>query len=206
MEQHASWTETVRDIFLSPLQCCLTSGSPDEAENHSLTEGSMTVMPIPLTTEITETTQLLDQPYYQCYGPSQPGLEQEKNQSYKPFTTDAPNIVAAPRPVSAFSFQLFEEFDKWDGKEGVDTDATDDQDNQTDPFEYDNAPEYRDILGHKVTTAPAPDLKALPTIELEEVGLTRDLIKLRRMLELGLRPRRTDDIEMVENTPPKIQC
>jgi len=158
-------------------------------------------MPVPLTAEITETTRLLDQPQYQCYGQSQPGLDQERNQSYKPFTTDAPNMIAAPKPASTFPFQLFEEFDKWDGRDGGDTDTTDDQDNQTDPFEYDNAPEYRDILGHKVTTAPISELKALP-IELEEGDLARDLITLRR---LGLRPLKTDGIEMVENTP-KIEC
>ncbi|KAF8419659.1 hypothetical protein EV426DRAFT_267476 [Tirmania nivea] len=204
MEQHARWTETVRDIFLSPLQCCLTDESPDEAENHPLTEDSMTGMPVSLATEVIESTRLLSQPQYQSYGPSQAEIEQKESQLYKPFTAEAPDIVAAPRPVSVFPFQLFEEFDRWDGRHDGDADAADDQDNQTDPFEYDNAPEYRDILGHRVTTAPASDLKALP-IELGEVDLPRDLTTLRPMLELGLRSLRTDGIDIVEN-PSKIEC
>ena len=211
MEQHACWTETVRDIFLSPLQCCLTIESPDEAEDRPLTEGSMAGMPVPLTAEITEATRLLGQPHYQCYGPNQPGLEQEGNHSYKPLTVDSLNIItAAPRPVSVVSvvsvFPLFEESDKefWDERDGGDTDATDDQDNQTDPFEYDNAPEYRDILGHRVTAASASDLNTLP-VKLEEVDLTRDLTMLRRVLELRQKSLRREVIEFVENSP-KVEC
>lgn len=187
MEQKVSWTEASQDIFLSPFKHCPSNESPTVDTNKLGTKDSMIKTQKYQPTSATEATLTLDwkglqllhdhpetrQPYRQKGRWFNEGTT--PNEPYVSFITEA--TVTAPPTV----FPLFANFETSE-KCPSDAEETDDQAEHSDPFEYDNAPEYRAVLGScsKDTT---PKLSTTPSHADEDSD--GDLVLPRKMARLG---------------------
>ena len=188
MEQHAAWTELVLDIILWPLRCCLMNEASNDGRNLLITRSLIGLQrPVPRTTD---TTPLLNSPKGQYHGLGQKGFEGDQTQSYHCFPADEDTMVVAQVPI-----EYFEASRQWEDDA---TDSTDDQGTETDPFEYDNSPEYQNILGHRVTAVFTTNSNTLSTSAGDE-GLTQDLLTIRRMFEEGLKRLQRDTEELAES-------
>lgn len=149
MEKRASLTETSRNILPSSLKHC-PSNELLIVTNQPSTEDSMVKTPnyqptVPHEATLTldcQSLQLLQPETRQPYSKKGEWLNKgaTPNEPCMSFITEA--TVTAPPTV----FPLFANFETGENYLS-DTEEIDDQAEHSDPFEYDNAPKYRAVLG-----------------------------------------------------------